>query len=56
MGSVIIGLIVGSIIAAVMGMTDFSQLSSIPAFNVPIPFKFGLDFNWAAFVPFAIVW
>jgi xanthine/uracil permease len=33
MGSVIIGLIVGSIIAAVMGMTDFSQLSSIPALS-----------------------
>lgn len=56
MGSVIIGLIVGSIIAALMGMTDFSQLSSIPAFNVPIPFRFGLDFNLAAFIPFAIVY
>lgn len=39
-----------------MGMTDFSQLSSIPAFNIPIPFKFGLDFNLAAFIPFAIVY
>lgn len=56
MGSIVIGLIVGAIIAALMGMTDFSQLDNIPAFNVPVPFKFGLDFNWAAFIPFAIVY
>lgn len=56
MGSVIIGLLAGALISALMGMTDFSQLSNIPVFNVPIPFKFGLDFNWAAFVPFAIVY
>ena len=56
MGSVIVGLVVGSIIAAILGMTDFSQLSSIPAFNVPIPFRFGLDFNFATFVPFAIIY
>ena len=52
MGSVIIGLIIGSIIAVFMGMTDFSQLRSIPAFNVPIPFRFGLDFNLATFIPY----
>lgn len=56
MGSVIIGLLVGAIIAAVMGMTDFSQIGSIPLFNVPIPFRFGLDFNLAAFIPFAIIY
>ncbi len=56
MGSVIIGLVAGSIISLLTGMTDFSQLSSIPAFNVPVPFKFGLDFNFAAFIPFAIVY
>lgn len=56
MSSIIIGLIVGSIIALFMGMTDFSQLGSIPAFNIPIPFRFGLDFNWATFIPFAIIY
>ena len=56
MGSIIMGLIVGSIIALFMGMTDFSQLGSIPAFNIPIPFRFGLDFNFATFIPFAIVY
>lgn len=56
MGSVIIGLIVGSIISVFMGMTDFSQLGSIPAFNIPIPFRFGLDFNLATFIPFAIIY
>ena len=56
MGSVIVGLAVGTVISLLMGMTDFSQLGSIPAFNVPVLFKFGLDFNFAAFIPFAIVY
>lgn len=56
MGSVIMGLVVGSIISVFMGMTNFSQLGSIPAFNVPIPFRFGLDFNLATFIPFAIIY
>jgi len=55
-GSVIFGLIVGFILSLFMGMTDFSQLGDLPTFNIPIPFRFGLDFNWAAFIPFAIIY
>ena len=56
MGSVIIGLLFGFIISILMGMADFSQLSNLPAFNIPIPFRFGLDFNLSAFIPFAIIY
>ena len=56
MGSVIIGLLFGFIVSILMGMADFSQLGNLPAFNIPIPFRFGLDFNIAAFIPFAIIY
>lgn len=56
MGSVIVGLSVGFIVSAFMGMTDFSGISSLPAFNVPTPFRFGLSFNWATFITFALIY
>ena len=48
MGSVVIGLAVGYIVAIVMGKVDFSQLAGISLFSMPIPFKFGffqIDFT-----------
>jgi len=41
MGSVVIGLVVGYIVAAFMGKIDFSQLSGVSIFSLPVPFKFG---------------
>jgi xanthine permease len=41
MGSVVIGLLVGYIVAVLMGKVDFSQLAGISLFSIPIPFKFG---------------
>jgi len=48
MGSVVIGLAVGYIVASFMGLVDFSKLSGISVFSLPIPFKFGffhIDFG-----------
>jgi len=41
MGSVVIGLAVGYIVAAFMGKIDFSQLAGVSIFSLPVPFKFG---------------
>ena len=56
MGSIVIGLIVGYIISFFLGMVDFSSLSNLPVVSVPVPFKFGLDFNFALFIPFALLY
>lgn len=48
MGSVVIGLFVGYIVAVFLGKVDFSQLAGISIFSMPIPFKFGffnIDFG-----------
>jgi xanthine permease XanP len=56
MGSIIIGLVVGFIVSLALGMIDFSRLSGLPLMNIPVPFRFGLAFDFATFIPFAIIY
>ena len=56
MGSIVIGLIVGYIISMFLGMVDFSSLRDIPIVSVPVPFKYGLDFDITLFIPIAILY
>jgi len=56
MGSIVIGLIVGYLIALPLGMVNFSALNGLPPINLPIPFRFGLGFDPIAFIPFAIIY
>ncbi len=54
MGSVVCGLLVGYLVAWRFGMLHFAFGSS--ALNVPVPFKWGLQFDWAFAVGLAIVY
>ena len=56
MSSIVIGLAVGYALAAFLGMIDFSRLSNLSAVSVPEPFKYGLEFSFAAFLPIAIIY
>lgn len=56
MGSIVIALAVGYVVAAFMGMVDLTGLGDLPKVSVPIPFKFGLDFDLALFIPFALLY
>jgi xanthine permease XanP len=56
MGSVIIGLSVGFITSVFLGVADFSKMSTLPLINIPIPFRFGLDFNFVTFIGFAVIY
>ncbi len=56
MSSIVIGLLVGYIISMFLGIVDFSSLGSLPAVSIPIPFKFGLNFDFALFIPFALLY
>lgn len=56
MSSIVIGLVVGYVVSVVLGLVDFSQLSKLSAFNVPTPFKYGIHFSWAAFLPIALIY
>jgi xanthine permease XanP len=56
MSSIVIGLIVGYIVAIPMGLVSFSNLSNLSIFALPIPFRYGLNFDFAAFIPFAFLY
>lgn len=56
MGAIAIGLVLGYIIAAFLGMVNLSALSQLPFIRFPIPLKYGLDFNFAAFLPIALLY
>jgi len=56
MSSVAIALLVGYIISIPMGLVDFSNLSNLAPVNIPIPFRYGFGFNFAAFIPFAFLY
>lgn len=56
MASVVIGLLVGYAVASVLGMVNYSNLGNLPLIALPIPFRYGLSFDFAAFVPFILLY
>jgi len=53
--SILIGLIVGYLIAIPMGMVNFDAVAKAAWFAVPSPLKFGLQFNTAAIIGMGIM-
>lgn len=56
MSSIVIGLIVGFLVSIPLGLVDFSNLASLPPVAIPIPFRYGFSFDFAAFIPFAFLY
>lgn len=56
MSSIVIGLIIGYAVAWFMGMVDFSAVQSYGGFNIPVPFKYGLSFDWSAIIALGLVY
>ena len=56
MSSIVIGLIVGYVVSIPLGLVDFSNLAGLPPIALPIPFRYGFSFNFAAFIPFAFLY
>lgn len=56
MSSIVIGLLVGYVVAWFLGMVDFSSVQSYGGINVPVPFKYGLSFSWSAIISLGLVY
>ena len=56
MSSIVLGLGAGYIVSIFLGLIDFSGLSRLSLFTLPLPFKYGLEFSWAAFLPIALIY
>ncbi|MEG1616119.1 MAG: nucleobase:cation symporter-2 family protein [Bacteroidales bacterium] len=58
MSSIVLGLIIGYGLAFALGMVDMSAATtgSHALFHIPMPFKFGLDFNISSFIAIGLVY
>jgi len=56
MGSIVIGLVVGYIIASFLGLVQYGKISSLGVFTAPIPFRFGFHISWAHIIPMALLY
>lgn len=58
MSSIVLGLVLGYVLALALGKVDLSAASAQEwgAFNVPVPFKFGLRFTWSSVVALGLVY
>ena len=56
MNSIVIGLVVGYVLAWALGMVDFSAVQSYGGFNIPIPFRYGISFDISAIIALALVY
>lgn len=54
--AIMLGLVVGFVVAAILGAVDFSRFGSGPVFALPIPFRYGIDFDIAIFLPIAFIY
>lgn len=58
MSSIVLGLCVGYALAFALDMVDLSAAFSqnLTGFNIPVPFKFGLDFSVSSFIAIGLVY
>jgi xanthine permease XanP len=56
MGAIAIGLVVGYIASAILGLIDFSIFGKLPVVSFPIPLRYGMSFDFASFVPFIFLY
>jgi xanthine permease XanP len=56
MGAIAIGLGIGYAISILLNIVDYSVLDNLPLINIPMPFQYGLDFDFAAFIPFLLLY
>ena len=56
MGSIVLGLLIGCIAAYVLGMIDFSSLKGSGSLNIPVPFKYGLNFDLGTIIGIGLIY
>ncbi|MCA5972202.1 Xanthine/uracil permease family [Pseudomonas syringae pv. apii] len=56
LSAIIIGLAVGSLAAWFSGKLVPQALHDLPLISVPVPFRFGFNFDWSAFLPVALIY
>ncbi|QEN08821.1 purine permease [Oceanispirochaeta crateris] len=55
MGAIVFGLIIGYVVAAILGLVQFEKISTLSLVSLPIPFKYGFAISWAHVIPMALL-
>ncbi|MCG3740073.1 uracil-xanthine permease family protein [Vibrio cincinnatiensis] len=53
--SIVIAMVVGYVMAYLMGMVDTSQKPQSGLIALPIPMQYGLSFDWSLFIPLVLI-
>ena len=56
MGSIVIGLLAGYVMAIFLGRVSFDGLGDLPLINIPSPFRFGLGIDYGGLIPMAVIY
>lgn len=56
MSGILIGLVVGYLVAFPLGMLNFSGLNQLSWITIPLPFRYGFDFGFSGFIPLAFLY
>ena len=56
MSSIVIGLAVGYAVSWAFGMVNFSDIHDFGNLNIPVPFRFGISFDFSAIVALGLVY
>lgn len=58
MSSIVLGLLVGYVLAYILGRVDFSgmETTKIALLNIPVPFKYGLSLNLSSFIAIGLIY
>lgn len=56
LSAIMVGMVVGSVFAYFFGILSFSNMVDLPLFSMPIPFKYGFNFDLDIFLPVALIY
>ena len=56
MGSIVLGLLIGCVAAFALNMIDFSSLKGSGSLNIPVPFKYGLNFDLGTIIGIGLIY
>lgn len=58
MSSIVLGIILGYILAFALGKVnmDAFNLETLSGFNIPMPFKYGVEFSWSSIIAIGLVY
>ncbi len=56
MSSIVIGLAVGYVVSWALGMVNFSAIQDFGSLNIPVPFRYGVSFDFSAIISLGVVY